>query len=174
MLEIFRYYGRCNKAVNDAMLEVLERAEPGTFRHDVGGYYPSVGAILEHVYKADLNWLTDFRTARPFKSLTREGASALLDNLPDRDLLLFPSLDSFAPARKALDEVFLGFTEELSDTDLGLVLHRRNRKGELTEKILWKALIHVFNHQTHHRGMVAEVLDQLGVENDFSNLVRIE
>jgi uncharacterized damage-inducible protein DinB len=28
----------------------------------------------------------------------------------------------------------------------------------------------VFNHQTHHRGMISLYLDMLGKENDFSNL----
>jgi uncharacterized damage-inducible protein DinB len=29
-------------------------------------------------------------------------------------------------------------------------------------------LLHVFNHGTHHRGMIAAYLDLLGIENDYS------
>jgi uncharacterized damage-inducible protein DinB len=29
----------------------------------------------------------------------------------------------------------------------------------------------MFNHQTHHRGQVAQVLDEHGIENDVSNLI---
>ncbi len=31
--------------------------------------------------------------------------------------------------------------------------------------------LHLFNHQTHHRGQISVLLDQLGVENDYSNLI---
>lgn len=30
----------------------------------------------------------------------------------------------------------------------------------------------MFNHETHHRGQIAEILDQFGVANDYSNLYR--
>ena len=33
------------------------------------------------------------------------------------------------------------------------------------------ALDHVFNHQTHHRGQVSQILDEMGVAHDFSNLI---
>jgi uncharacterized damage-inducible protein DinB len=29
----------------------------------------------------------------------------------------------------------------------------------------------MFNHETHHRGQLAQVLDDRGVQNDFSNLI---
>jgi uncharacterized damage-inducible protein DinB len=31
----------------------------------------------------------------------------------------------------------------------------------------------MFNHQTHHRGMIALYLDILGKENDFSSLLAL-
>lgn len=31
--------------------------------------------------------------------------------------------------------------------------------------------MHFFNHQTHHRGQIAAVLDAAGIENDYSNLI---
>jgi uncharacterized damage-inducible protein DinB len=34
-------------------------------------------------------------------------------------------------------------------------------------------LLHFFNHQTHHRGMIALALDQLSVPNDYSNFSKL-
>jgi uncharacterized damage-inducible protein DinB len=31
----------------------------------------------------------------------------------------------------------------------------------------------MFNHQTHHRGMISLYLDMLGKENDFSSLLAL-
>jgi uncharacterized damage-inducible protein DinB len=32
-------------------------------------------------------------------------------------------------------------------------------------------LWHIFNHQTHHRGMISLYLDMMGIDNDFSGLL---
>jgi uncharacterized damage-inducible protein DinB len=32
-------------------------------------------------------------------------------------------------------------------------------------------IMHLFNHQSHHRGMVSVYLDMLGKQNDFSNIL---
>ena len=34
--------------------------------------------------------------------------------------------------------------------------------------------MHMFNHQTHHRGQVSLVLDQFGIENYYSNMILID
>ena len=32
-------------------------------------------------------------------------------------------------------------------------------------------LIHLFNHQTHHRGMISLYLEMLGKENNYNNIL---
>ena len=34
-------------------------------------------------------------------------------------------------------------------------------------------ILHMFNHQTHHRGMISVYLDELKMNNDFSNIYDI-
>jgi uncharacterized damage-inducible protein DinB len=49
----------------------------------------------------------------------------------------------------------------------------KNWAGQEQSKNYGGLILHVLNHATHHRGMVALYLDMLGVENDFSNLTEI-
>ena len=49
-------------------------------------------------------------------------------------------------------------------------LRYKNFKGIDQDRELGGLILHVFNHQTHHRGMISLYLDMLGKENDFSNL----
>ncbi|WP_414705227.1 hypothetical protein [Pseudobacteroides sp.] len=30
----------------------------------------------------------------------------------------------------------------------------------------------MFNHQTHHRGQISQILDSLKIANDYSNMIR--
>jgi uncharacterized damage-inducible protein DinB len=72
--------------------------------------------------------------------------------------------------RETLDEEIDNFVKELKDDDYKKVLRYKNYKGEDTEKELWKVLMQMFNHGTHHRGQISGLLDMLGIDNDFSTL----
>ena len=63
--------------------------------------------------------------------------------------------------------------EELTDEMLagGIVLV--DPKGNKHRFIFGQVLMHLFNHQTHHRGALSQLLDELEIENDFSNLLSI-
>jgi uncharacterized damage-inducible protein DinB len=44
-------------------------------------------------------------------------------------------------------------------------------KGDPFTKNLFGLLMHVFNHQTHHRGQVTTLLSQFGVDYGSTDLV---
>jgi len=44
-----------------------------------------------------------------------------------------------------------------------------SRKREYTQP-MWSAIVHFFNHQTHHRGQLIAVLTQLGKDVGVSDL----
>lgn len=46
----------------------------------------------------------------------------------------------------------------------------KNIRGEEIEKIFWITIIHIFNHQTHHRGEISAMLDILNIKNDYSGI----
>lgn len=39
------------------------------------------------------------------------------------------------------------------------------------QKTVWLVFLHLFNHQTHNRGQIALILDQIGVDNDYSGIL---
>ncbi|MFW5688300.1 MAG: DinB family protein [Spirochaetota bacterium] len=43
--------------------------------------------------------------------------------------------------------------------------------GERVRQPRWQLLLHMFNHETHHRGAISQFLDEHDVANDYSNLV---
>ena len=170
MREIFRHYAKCNAIINADMIQVLEESGGSAYDAVVDGFFKSVGEILDHTYVADLAWLTSFRSVRRFSIFE----DPIFASPPDWSARKFVDLASFKKGRTQLDAVFARLAEEIDESDLFGIVSRVTRAGDRQEKLFWKALVHVFNHQTHHRGQVSQILDQLKIKNDYSNMIRID
>lgn len=170
MLNAINYYAHCNHEINTTMVGIIKNADNHLFSVPIEGYYKSINAILDHYFIADTVWLKAFRQARD---------SSIFDTpimLVDRNWgeLQFKDIDSFAIARSELDGIMISYMKELKPEDLDKTITRVNRKGERMEKVVWKSILHMFNHDTHHRGQISLVLDQKGIENDYSNMIRYD
>ena len=170
MKEIFRHYAKCNRLINAEVIRVLEGAPFDAYNYAVDGYFKSIGEILDHIFKADLVWVSNIKSIRdcevfadPFFSVQRDASKRF-----------FNSLAEFKEERMRLDAIMAALVEELEESDMTKILSRVTQRGDRQDKILWKALVHIFNHETHHRGQVSQILDQLKIENDYSNMIRIE
>jgi len=72
-----------------------------------------------------------------------------------------------------MDTIFISLAGEIRDDDLDMQLSYKSLKGEDQNRNFGGLLIHVFNHQTHHRGMISLCLELIGIPNDYSNLARL-
>ena len=68
-----------------------------------------------------------------------------------------------------MDQIFIEFVNELKEEDLGKYLKFTNSKGIEMERRMKSLITHVFNHETHHRGMISLYLEMLGKENSYSD-----
>jgi uncharacterized damage-inducible protein DinB len=83
----------------------------------------------------------------------------------------FTTIDEYLAKREELDDMLLRFAGEIEEEDLGKTLSFKNIKGETVSKNCGGSVLQVFNHQTHHRGMISLYLDSLDIKNDFSSLL---
>lgn len=168
MLEIYKYYAKCNKEINFQLLNTIEGQKYDIFNYPVEGYYKSIGEILNHCYLADLIWLNSFKTVKEY-SIYKQ---TVFENISAYGQQIFTNFEEFKENRIKLDEIFEKLAGEIEMDDLSKTITRITRSGEKLEKVFWKLLLHVFNHQTHHRGQISQILDALKIENDFSNMIR--
>lgn len=162
--------GIYNQKANAGMNEIIKTLNAEEWERSLGGYFPSVRSLCSHTYIADFAWLKRFS-----RSAGRTGAfAAFRDPLFSRDHsfseLLFPGPAEYLESRPALDGLLLDFVNELDDGDLAGDISYSNSAGGQFTKNLGGLLLHVFNHQTHHRGMISLYLEILGKANDFNSL----
>ncbi|WP_455383004.1 DinB family protein, partial [Salinispira pacifica] len=82
-----------------------------------------------------------------------------------------PDLPALKDRRAALDQLLEKLAAELTDAHLSREFVYIDGRGNERRYILWQAMVHIFNHQTHHRGGIAQILDERGITNDYSNIV---
>ena len=76
-------------------------------------------------------------------------------------------------ARVRMDQVIIDFTIELREKDLSEVLRYSNTKGKQFNKQFGFLVLHFFNHQTHHRGQITTLLNQIKADVGVTDLLAI-
>ncbi len=148
------YNAWCNERVYD-VAALLPDAD---YRADRGAFFKSVHGTLNHLLAADRIWM---------KRFTGEGEA------PNRlDAILFESLPELRAARQKEDERIVAYLGSRSEADLaGTIRYRTIVNPTEIEQPLTPALMHFFNHQTHHRGQVHCLLTGLGLDAPSLDLI---
>ena len=159
-----------NKAANEKMDAVIKTLSPLEWDKNLGGYFKSVRGNCSHIYVCDFNYLKRFSNLRDF--------AILKEPFFDRDPFpftetLFADMGEYLAKRPELDAKLIAFADELRDEDLGAVLKYTDPKGRLVERNFGGLIMHNFNHDTHHRGMISLYLELLGKDNDFNSLAAV-
>lgn len=146
-----------NRRIYDAVVP-LTAAE---YRADRGAFFKSIHGTLNHLLATDRIWM---------KRFTGEG------DAPTRlDAILHETLVDLREAREAEDARILTYANALTEDDLSRHFrYRMISDPSEVEEPLAPALLHVFNHQTHHRGQVHCMLTGLGYEAPSLDLIRFE
>jgi uncharacterized damage-inducible protein DinB len=170
MIENFRYLAKCNMEINRTMISIMKGSDKNSYNSQTNGYYKSIGEILDHYYIADIIWLSTFKQVRESSIFTKQ----IFLKIPQWGERQFRDIETFSKGRYDLDLMIIDYMNEISGNDLQKEIFRITKTGEKITRLFWKALIHMFNHDTHHRGQISQILDELGIDNDYSNMIRIE
>ena len=150
-----------NAWANTRVYEAAAALPDADYRADRGAFFKSVHGTLNHLLVVDRIWMRRF---------TGEGEA------PTRlDAILFEALSDLRAARIREDERIAAYVDRLSDTDLaGRIRFRTIVSPADVEQALTPALMHFFNHQTHHRGQVHTLLTGLGADAPSLDLIMFQ
>jgi uncharacterized damage-inducible protein DinB len=151
------------------MISILRTVPQGKLAQKFKTFFPTIYDMSFHLLLSDINWMKRFKTLFGTYNSIKMSRMGSYDETKLKEELEGDHKKLFE-LRVAVDEEIDNFVKELKDDDYGKTLKYKNYKGEDTEKEMWKVLMQMFNHGTHHRGQISGLLDMLGIDNDFSTI----
>ncbi|MDR0623357.1 MAG: DinB family protein [Treponema sp.] len=167
--DVFVVLAKYNREVNEKMNGFIRDLSDEEWNREFKGYFPSIRSLCSHLYISDFNWLKRFGGVKEYRALK----DPVFDETLNYGMTLFPGREEYFAQRPALDEKLIGLISETEDEDLSKILKYTDSRGAAVEKKFQAPLLQMFNHQTHHRGMISLYLEFLGRANDFSVIMAL-
>jgi uncharacterized damage-inducible protein DinB len=170
MKQLFQALAKYNRTVNGELMSLLKGLTGEQLTVETMSFYHSIYGTFVHVMFSDITWLNRYQAAYPEYKCFRGGPIPL----PEESAMEKEFEGNYAKAfklRAEADAILEQFVSELEDVMFTGIFKYRNYKGAEVGRMLWQTLLQAFNHQTHHRGSIAALLDLQGVQNDYSTLL---
>lgn len=133
---------------NKKMLEQLPDLTAEDWNMQLGGSFPTMKALYQHIVEADYRWLQRWKGV-PFAETPPE---MVVDGYASLQALWLPLLDEQVTLAKERLAAGAGAEEPV---------HFITGKGLHVTQPFWQTLYQVVNHGTYHRGQVTNMLRML-------------
>jgi uncharacterized damage-inducible protein DinB len=146
-----------NEWMNGKVYRSCEALSEAELRKDCGAYFKSIYLTLNHIAYADLAFLTRFTHEPP--------------EVPPLGEDLFGTFAKLRTEREQLDQRILIWASTLTaEWLLRPLTYVSNVDAAERTVPQWVLVLHLFNHQTHHRGQVTTLLSQRGMDVGSTDL----
>jgi uncharacterized damage-inducible protein DinB len=155
--ESFRMMAGYNRWMNEKLYAICAGLSDGERKRDRKAFFKSIHGTLNHLLLTDRAWLGRF-TGKPIQlgALDRE---------------LYADFEELRRERAKTDAAIEESCRGLTDEQLGVELSYTTSAGKRFTHPLAPALVHFFNHQTHHRGQLTTLLSQLGIDPGVTDVI---
>lgn len=169
MLAYIRTMAQYNQWMNERLMLVCDELSADQMKADLGAFFHSILGTWNHIMIGDLIWM---RRLAGHEDLPLN--RSLLEGWPAIDQLnqiILTNWSEFKEKRRQLDEQLLRLSRDLKPQQLGDSLQYKTTTGDVYENKIWLILTHLFNHQTHHRGQLTDLIHQQGVNPGVTDLI---
>ena len=150
---------RYNAWQNQSLYGAANTLDEGARQQDRGAFFGSIEQTLSHILWGDTIWMSRF-----------DGWELLEAENPHREGFsrCWASLER---ARKVADQRLLDWAGRVAEDDLiGELSWYSGAVGREVTKPRALLIVHMFNHQTHHRGQVHAMLTAAGAKPDDTDI----
>jgi uncharacterized damage-inducible protein DinB len=144
-----------NQWMNQKLYAVCADIPDVERKSDRGAFFKSVHGTLNHILVADLIWLGRFTQAPFIAKLNRE---------------LYNDFSELRTERERLDLVIIDWAQQLTPEWPNADFTYTNSSSVTRTLPHWLLVTHLFNHQTHHRGQLTTLLNQMGYQSGVTDL----
>jgi uncharacterized damage-inducible protein DinB len=144
----FNLLARYNEWANERLYTACAQLDESDLKAARPAFFGSIHATLNHILVADRLWT----------SRLAGGSLTLALNA-----ILYKDLAPLRAARRAQDTLLRELVGAIAVLQLDEALVYRNTRGEELATPTRLVLGHLFNHQTHHRGQIHDMLSQTAV-----------
>lgn len=155
-----RRMARYNRWQNEQLQERLAEVPAPLLKQDQGAFFGSILGTLNHILWGDQMWMSRFDTRLPKPDA----------GIPESPAL-HPTLAAWGAARVSMDGQIAQWARTLRAVDLAGEL--RWYSGALNRDVrkpFALCIVHLFNHQTHHRGQVHAMMTRAHISAPVSDL----
>ena len=150
-----RVMSNYNQWFNERLYACCESLSEEELHKDRGAFFKSILLTLGHIADADERFLAAFNRTPIQREETRT----------------FASFAELRLARKQLDDRIVAWAATVTPSWLGeqiTFVSQTDGTPRTVERAAF--VVHMFNHQTHHRGQATALLSQLGIDVGLTDL----
>jgi uncharacterized damage-inducible protein DinB len=158
--EFARAMARYNRWQNRSLYAAAGALTEEERRKDRGAFFQSIHATLNHLLWADAMWMSRV-SDEPKPTVTLKNSVAFCDDW-----------GALTRERAAMDERLIAWADSLDEAWLSadLVWRSGAKQAEIVRP-RWLIVVHIFNHQTHHRGQVHAMLTAAGATPEDTDVI---
>ena len=155
----YRRMARYNRLANARLYDACAELSDGERTRMRPAFFGSIHGTLNHILVGDRIWLARFAG----------------DEVPSTglDAILYGDFADLRAARTAEDDRIEAFAAGLTAEILSGTIRYVNNEGREFDDPVDMLVAHLFNHQTHHRGQVHDMLSQTTVPPPSLDLHRV-
>jgi uncharacterized damage-inducible protein DinB len=147
MMNYYTAIASYNQWMNQKLYAVCADIPDLDRQADRGAFFKSINGTLNHILVGDRIWLGRF-TQQPFVAQLNQQ--------------LYSDFSELRAERVRLDATIVDWAQNLTPDWLNTEFTYTNGAGVTRTLPHWLLVTHMFNHQTHHRGQLTTLLNQLG------------
>ena len=149
--EYCRVMADYNMWMNERLFELCRSIDDAERKSDKAAFFGSIHGTLNHILYGDLAFMSRFT-----------GDPAVI---PELGVELHDDFDELWQARSSLDNRICGWSSKQTAEWLEQELTYTSKVDGITRTVpQWVLVVHMLNHQTHHRGQITTIFSQLGLD----------
>ncbi|MDR0553757.1 MAG: DinB family protein [Treponema sp.] len=170
MKEPYHIHARYNRQNNKTIYTILDALPNEEREKERGSYYSSLSGLYRHILGGTSYFLSLFKDALPNNAGVQKAVAPALGQAIPEGPLSAAQWKALEGQGDRADTALVDFVSALKDEDFQAPVKVEWYGGNPASTPLYFMLEQLHSHNTHHRGQISQILDELKIDNDYSGI----